>query len=53
MFAKAHEYKCGYVDQNGTKCDGETKLGELTQVRILNIFYNNLFYLFINIIFFI
>ncbi|CAG8662781.1 5294_t:CDS:2 [Funneliformis caledonium] len=32
MFDKAHEYKCGYVDQNGIKCDGEPKLGELTQV---------------------
>jgi hypothetical protein len=42
MFAKAHEYKCGYVDQNGIKCDGIPKLGEFTQVFIMY-FYSNLF----------
>ncbi|CAB4426822.1 unnamed protein product [Rhizophagus irregularis] len=32
LFAKAHEYKCGYVDRNGIRCDGVPKLGEFTQV---------------------
>lgn len=33
IFAKAHELACGYADQNGKKCNGVPKLGELTQVR--------------------
>ncbi|RGB22076.1 hypothetical protein C1646_678098 [Rhizophagus diaphanus] len=32
LFAKANEYKCGYVDRNGIRCDGVPKLGEFTQV---------------------
>ncbi|GBC27218.1 hypothetical protein GLOIN_2v1763409 [Rhizophagus irregularis DAOM 181602=DAOM 197198] len=32
IFAKAHEYKCGYVDQKGIRCNGTPTLGEFTQV---------------------
>ena len=42
IFAKAHEYKCGYVDRDGVRCDGAPKLGELTQVCIMHV-YSNLF----------
>ncbi|CAG8694190.1 9127_t:CDS:2, partial [Funneliformis caledonium] len=31
-FAKTHEYKCGYVDQNGIRYDGASKLNEFIQV---------------------
>ncbi|GES91263.1 hypothetical protein GLOIN_2v1763409 [Rhizophagus clarus] len=31
VFAKAHEYKCEHVNQNGIRCNGAPKLGELTQ----------------------
>lgn len=39
IFAKAHEYKCGFTSENGTKCNGKPKLGELAQVCI-NIKHN-------------
>ncbi|CAB4408773.1 unnamed protein product [Rhizophagus irregularis] len=32
IFAKAHEYKCEHVNQNGMRCNGVPKLGELTQI---------------------
>ena len=32
VFAKAHEYNCDHVGENGEKCNGKPKLGELIQV---------------------
>ncbi|RGB22286.1 hypothetical protein C1646_776352 [Rhizophagus diaphanus] len=34
MFAKAHEYSCGYISENEEKCNGTPKLSELIQVYI-------------------
>ena len=39
MFTKAHEYKCGYINQNGKHCDGTLKLGKFTQVYTYNFSY--------------
>ena len=36
IFAKAYEYKCGFTGENGIKCDGKPKLGELVQVCMHN-----------------
>ncbi|POG72917.1 hypothetical protein GLOIN_2v1773210 [Rhizophagus irregularis DAOM 181602=DAOM 197198] len=33
IFAKAHEYSCGYINENGVKYNGKPKLGELVQVN--------------------
>ena len=33
-FAKAHEYKCEYINKDGIKCNGMPKLGEITQVCV-------------------
>ena len=38
-FAKAHEYDCNYVDENGVKCNGKPKFGELTQVCIITQYF--------------
>ena len=43
IFAKAHEYKCGYVDRNGIQCDGAPKLGEFTQVCITHFLHFQFF----------
>lgn len=34
VFAKAHEYKCEYINKDGIKCNGMPKLGEIIQVCI-------------------
>uniref|UniRef100_U9T548 Uncharacterized protein n=1 Tax=Rhizophagus irregularis (strain DAOM 181602 / DAOM 197198 / MUCL 43194) TaxID=747089 RepID=U9T548_RHIID len=33
IFAKAHKYSCGYINENGVKYNGKPKLGELVQVN--------------------
>lgn len=35
IFAKAHEYRCGFIGIDGTNCNGKPKLGELVQVCIV------------------
>ncbi|RGB38752.1 hypothetical protein C1646_755350 [Rhizophagus diaphanus] len=32
MFAKAHEYSCGYISENREKCNGTPKLSKLIQI---------------------
>lgn len=41
VFATAYEYKCEHINQNGIRCNGAPKLGELTQVSQNN---TNFFY---------